>query len=94
VQGLSETEPLAISGVPSSWTNWCDTANVGWGAMLLLASLFYRGHRMAVLATLGAGIAAFGHKMGIRSVEPIQDYHVAMLLGTVLALVGYRCHRR
>jgi len=88
------TEPLSIPGVPASWTNWCDTANVGWGAMLLLASLFYRGHRMAVLATVGAGIAAFGHKMGIRTVEPIQDYHVAMLLGTVLALVGYRSHPR
>jgi len=88
------TEPLAISGVPAAWTSWCDSANVGWGAMLLLASLFYRGPRMAVLATLGAGIAAFGHKLGIRTVEPIQDFHVAMLLGTVLALLGYRCGRR
>jgi serine/threonine protein kinase len=93
-QGMAGTEPLAINGIPANWTSWCDTANVGWGAMLLLASLFYRGQRMAVLATLGAGIAVFGHKLGIRTVEPIQDYHVAMLLGTVLALVGYRFGRR
>jgi serine/threonine protein kinase len=94
VSNGTATEPLSVPGLPAAWTGWCDTANVGWGAMLLLASLFYRGHRMAALATLGAAIAAFGHKMGIRTVEPVQDYHVAMLLGTVLALVGYRCQKR
>jgi len=87
-------ETLAIEGVPANWTSWCDSANVGWGAILLLASLFYRGQRMAILAMLGAGIAAFGHKLGIRTVEPIQACHVAMLLGTVLALVGYRVGKR
>ena len=41
-----------------------------------------------------AGVAVFGHKLGIRTVEPVRDYHVAMFLGTVLALVGYRLGRR
>jgi hypothetical protein len=85
--------PLAIVGVPEAWTSWCDTANVGWGGVLLLASLFFQGHRMAALSILGAGIAVLGHKFGIRTVEPIRDYHVAMLVGTVFALVGYRLHR-
>ncbi len=86
--------PLVLPGVPAEWTAWCDTANAGWGGVLLLASLFYRGKRMAGLTLLGAGVTVFGHKLGIRTVEPVRDYHVAMFLGTVLALVGYRLGRR
>lgn len=89
-----QTDALVIQGVSPEWTSWCDTANVGWGAMLLLVSLFYRGQRTAALAILGAGVCVLGHKFGIRTVEPIQDFHVALLLGTVLALVGYRMGRR
>ena len=93
--GLQDgTRPLALGGIPAEWTAWCDTANVGWGALLLLTSLFYRGERMAVLCLLGTAIAVAGHKFGIRTVEPVRDYHVAMLLGTVLAFVGYRLGRR
>lgn len=88
------TVPLVIPGVPAAWTEWCDTANVGWGAVLLLTSLFYRGERMALLSLLGTAITVAGHKYGIRTVEPVRDYHVAMLLGTVLAFVGYRLGRR
>ena len=91
---LVETTPLRVEIFPESWTSWCDTANVGWGGLLLLTSLFYRGQRSAALAILGAGIAVYGHKLGIRTVEPIRDYHVAMMLGTVLALVGFRLGRR
>jgi hypothetical protein len=93
-EGGWETVPLQIPGVSAEWTSWCDTANAGWGGVLLLVSLFYRGHRMAALTLLGSAVAVFGHKLGIRTVEPIRDYHVAMLLGTVLALVGYRLGRR
>ena len=88
------TSPLHIPGVPAKWTNWCDTINVGWGGLLLIASLFFRGTRMAGLTLLGTGVAVFGHKLGIRTVEPIRDFHVALFLGTVLALVGYRLGRR
>lgn len=88
------TLPLVIAGIPAEWTAWCDTANVGWGALLLLTSLFYRGERMAVLCLLGTAITVAGHKLGIRTVEPVRDYHVSMLLGTVLAFVGYRLGRR
>jgi hypothetical protein len=28
------------------------------------------------------------------TVHPVQDYHVAMFLGTVLALIGWRLGRR
>jgi serine/threonine protein kinase len=92
--GVTETAPLSVPGVPPAWTSWCDTVNAGWGGVLLLASLFYRGHRTAALCLLGAGVAVFGHKLGIRTVEPVRDYHVAMLLGTVLSLIGYRLGRR
>ena len=85
--------PLSIPGIDPVWTNWCDTINVAWGGLLLMASLFFRGQRMAALSLLGAAIAVAGHKWGIRTVEPVKDVHVAMLLGTVLALVGYRLGR-
>jgi hypothetical protein len=101
VSGLKEsvrrgtaTQPLAIAGVPEQYTAWCDTVNVGWAGVLLLASLYYRGHRAAVLVLVGAGVAVFGHRCGIRTVEPIRDYHVALMLGTVLCLVGFRFGRR
>ncbi|MCU0703578.1 MAG: serine/threonine protein kinase [Fimbriiglobus sp.] len=95
---LSRTEadvmPLALPGVPEAWTNWCDTVNAGWGGVLLLVSLLYRGHRAAALTLLGTAVVVFGHKMGIRTVHPVQDYHVSMFLGTVLSLIGWRLGRR
>jgi hypothetical protein len=45
---------------------------------------------MAMLVLLGAVVAVTGHRLGIRSVEPIRDYHVALLLGSVISLVGFR----
>ncbi len=88
------TTPLALGGVPAEWTGWCDSANVGWAGVLLLASLFFRGHRTALLTVLGAAVVVLGHHLGIRTVEPIRDYHVSWLLGSVFALVGYRLGRR
>ena len=93
-EARAETTPLRVEILPESWTSWCDTANVGWGGLLLLTSLFYRGQRSAALALLGAGITVFGHQLGIRTVEPIRDYHVAMMLGTALAFLGLRLGRR
>jgi len=93
-EALAETTALRVEILPESWTAWCDTANVGWGGLLLLTSFFYRGRRSAALALLGTGIAVFGHRLGIRTVEPIRDYHVAMMLGTVIALLGFRLGRR
>ncbi len=93
-EALAETAPLRVEILPDAWTSWCDTANVGWGGLLLLTSLFYRGQRSAALALLGAGITVFGHQLGIRTVEPIRDTHVAMMLGTVIALLGFRLGRR
>jgi len=89
-----QSAPLSIDGIAAHWTSWCDTANPGWGGILLLGSLFYRGERMAALALLGATVTVLGHKFGIRTVHPIQDYHVAMMVGTLLALLGYRLGRR
>jgi hypothetical protein len=89
-----EVLPLVVPGVPAEWTSWCDTVNAGWGGILLLVSLLYRGHRAAALTLLGTAVTVVGHKLGIRSMHPVQDYHVAMFLGTVLALVGWRLGRR
>ncbi len=88
------TDALHLPGVPVEWLSWCDSASVGWGGALLLVSLFFRGNRMALLTILGAAVVVFGHRFGIRAVEPIRDYHVSWLLGTVFALVGFRMARR
>ena len=82
-------EALIIDGVPEWVTTWCDTANVGWAAVLLLASLFYRGERMALMVLFGAAVVVLGHKLGIRTVEPFRDYHVSLMLGSAFALLGY-----
>jgi hypothetical protein len=96
VPGLAVAEadvtaaPLSIPGVPAVLTDWCDTANPGWAAILILASLFYRGDRMSAMVLFGAAVAVLGHKLGIQTVEPFRDFHVSLMLGAAFALVGYR----
>jgi serine/threonine protein kinase len=86
--------PLAIPGVPPQLTVWADGLNVGFAGLLLAGSLFYRGHLSAAFVLLGAGVMTAAHHCGIRAVEPLRDYHVALLLGSLLALVGYRAGTR
>jgi hypothetical protein len=88
------TKPLVLGGAPSAMTGWVDSFNVGLAGLLLLGSLYFRGNRMSVLALLGAAVAVVGHHFGIRPVEPFRDYHVSLMLGTVLALVGFRLGTR
>jgi eukaryotic-like serine/threonine-protein kinase len=93
-RGLNKhTQPLAIAGVPQTATMWVDSWNVGVAGMLLLCSLFVRGNVMAVFALLGTAVVAVGHQYGIRTVEPFQAQHVSLMLGSVLALVGFRFAR-
>ncbi len=89
-----DTQPLTLTGVPAAWTGWCDSPNAGWAGVLFLASLFFRGRRMALLVTLGAAVVVFGHQFGICTVEPVRASHVGWLLGSSFALVGYRVGRR
>ncbi len=84
------TKPLVLAGVPPIATAWVDGWNVGAAGLLLLASLFFRGNVMSVFALLGCAVAAVGHQYGIRTVEPFRAEHVALMLGSVLALVGFR----
>ncbi len=86
--------PLWVPGCPEGWLDWCDSASVGWGGVLLLVSLFFRGHRMAMLTILGAAVVVFGHHYGIRAVEPVRDYQVSWLLGTAFAILGLRLSHR
>ncbi len=88
------TSPLAVGGVPAALTGWADSFNVGLAGLMLLGSLFFRGNVMSVLALIGAAVAVVGHQFGIRTVEPLSDFHVSLLLGTVLALVGFRLGAR
>ncbi len=88
------TEPLRLEGLPEEMTAWCDSANSGWAGALLLASLFFRGTRMGAMALVGAGVCALGHRWGIRTVEPIREYHVALMLGSAFTLIGFRLARR
>jgi hypothetical protein len=94
LMGSGATQPLSLDGVPLVWTAWCDSANAGWAGVLLLASLFFRGRRMALLVTLGAAVVVLGHQLGIRTVEPVRASHVGWLLGSTFALLGYRLGRR
>jgi serine/threonine protein kinase len=88
------TAPLVVGGVPPVLTTWVDSFNVGLAGLILLASLFFRGNLMSAFALIGAGVAVVGHQFGIRTVEPLRDYHVSLMLGTVLALVGFRLGTR
>lgn len=89
-----ELEPLAIAWLPAGFTRWCDTANVGFAGILLLASLLHTGRFMALLVLVGAAVTIVAHQFGIPAVEPIRDYHVGLMLGTVIALVGLRFGQR
>jgi eukaryotic-like serine/threonine-protein kinase len=89
-----ETSPLIIPDLPPHTTAWIDTGNIGLAGILLLTSLLYTGTRMAALVILGSVIISAAHHMGIPSVPPIRDFHVGLILGTVVALFGYRLGRR
>jgi hypothetical protein len=88
------TTPLRVEGIPEPLTAWADSFNVGLAGLLLLASLLFRGNLMSVLVLLGAGVAVAGHHLGIRTVEPVSAHHVALALGSVIALIGYRTGMR
>lgn len=89
------TAPLVVAGLPPAFTAWIDNATVGWAGILLMTSLFYRGPWMSVLVLFGSAVAVFAHRLAnIPGVDPIRDFHVGAMLGTVLALVGYRFGRR
>ena len=89
-----ETQPLKIEGIPEPMTAWVDSFNVGAAGLLLLASLFFRGNLMSVFVLLGAFVTVAGTRFGIRSVEPIREAHVALMLGSVLTLMGFRVSTR
>lgn len=84
---------LEIAGVPAAATTWVDGWNIGVAGLLLLASLCSRGNVMSVFVLLGAAVVAVGHQYGIRTVDPFRAEHVALMLGFVLALVGFRAGR-
>jgi serine/threonine protein kinase len=88
------TMPLVIKGIPVNATNWLDGWNAGFAGLLLFGSLFYRGNLMGVFALLGAAVAAAGYQYGIRTVEPFRAEHIALMLGSVLALIGFRVGTR
>ncbi|HEX4612502.1 MAG TPA: serine/threonine-protein kinase, partial [Urbifossiella sp.] len=86
--------PLHVEDVPAWMTGWADSWNVGLAGLLLLGSLCFRGNLMAVLVLTGAGLVVGGHHLGIRTVEPLHQSHVGLLLGTVVAFVGFRTGTR
>jgi tRNA A-37 threonylcarbamoyl transferase component Bud32 len=88
------TRPLTVDGVPAASTAWLESFNAGLAGLFLLGSLFYRGNTMSLFVLLGAAVAVVGHKCGIRTVEPLRDYHVALMLGSVLTLIGLRTARQ
>jgi serine/threonine protein kinase len=87
------TRPLELTGVPSFATAWLDGWNAGFAGLLLFGSLLARGNLTAAFALLGAAVAAGGHHLGIRTVEPLRAEHMSMLLGSGLLLIGFRVGR-
>jgi len=94
IQAGRSTPPLVIDGVPVRLTCWVDSFNTVLAGLVLLVSLFYRGNQMAAFVLLGAVIAVAGHHFGLRPVPPFRDYHVALMLGSVFVLVGFRTASR
>jgi len=88
------TTALQLEFVPSFITKRVDSVNVAVAGLLLLGSLGFRGNAMSVLAIVGAVVAVAGHHLGIRGVDPLRDVHIAMILGAVLAFVGFRIGSR
>jgi hypothetical protein len=86
--------PLAVPGVPPGLTEWADGFNAGLAGMLLLGSLYLRGNLMSAFALIGAAVAVAGHHCGIRALDPFRDYHISLMLGALLATVGFRLGRR
>lgn len=91
--GTTARGPLEIAGLPAAATAWVDGWNIGVAGLLLLASLCCRGNVMSIFVLLGSAVAAVGHQYGIRTVDPFRTEHVALMLGFVLALVGFRTGR-
>ena len=81
---------FAIPGVEPRLTERIEGTSVGVAGLLLLISLFHRGTRMGVLVLLGAAIAVAGPALGPTAFQPFREAHLAILLGTSLALIGYR----
>jgi hypothetical protein len=88
------THGLIVGGVPPVATTWADSCNVGLAGLLLFGSLYFRGNLMSVFVLIGAAVAVVGHQFGIRNVEPFRDYHVSLMLGSLLAAVGFRLGTR
>lgn len=88
------TAPLRVPGVPARLLSWADGFNVGLAGLVLLASLCFRGNLMSVFVLIGAVVAIAGHQFGIRTVEPFRNYHISLMLGSLLALVGFRLGTR
>jgi len=88
------TSPLVLAGLPSKATTWLDGWNAGFGGLLLFGSLFYRGNLMGMFVLIGAAVATVGHQYGIKTVEPFRAEHVALMLGSVFALIGFRVGTR
>ena len=86
----TQAVPLALQDIPLTWTAWVDSWNVIAGGLLLLLSLFFRGNTASIFTLLGTAVIVFGHRCGIRPVQPFQEVHIALVLGCVLALVGIR----
>jgi hypothetical protein len=73
---------------------WVDGFNPVLAGLVLLVSLFFRGNLMSTFVLLGAVVAVAGPRFGVRPVPPLEDYHVALVLGSVLTLVGFRAASR
>jgi hypothetical protein len=89
-----DTAALMVDGIAPPMTAWANSFNVGIAGLFLFGSLLFRGNVMSLTVLLGTGVIVVGHHLGIKTVEPFREHQVALMLGAMIVLVGYRIGRR
>jgi eukaryotic-like serine/threonine-protein kinase len=87
-------EPLVLPHVPPALTRPIVGYGVGAAALILIASAFVPGSRIAFFALPGAAIAWFGPRWGIPAIAPLPAPAVASAIGAGLLAIGLLLPKR
>ncbi len=87
-------ESLVLPGIPPALTRPVSGPGVGAAGLILLASAFVPGSRIAAFAILGAAIAWAGPRLGLAGLGPVPAEGVASAVGLILLAVGLAFGRR
>lgn len=85
---VAQTEPLRLPGVPAALTRPVRGLHAGLAGLLLIASAFVPGLRIAAFAIPGAALALLGPGLGVPAVGPLPADAVASIAGTAVVAAG------